>query len=174
MKKNIILSGSLISMQILRILISLFAAIHVLIVVGFFINDLPMQEITSDFQSLIYNSKSGLQIQEFPESQHWLSFLLIVQSLSTLALLFSILGYGIDIIRNIGRKKTFTDLNIEAFDKVSQLAVILFFLQLLKLSPGRIGLAIEFNYLFMAFGAIILAEVFKEGHRLLEENELTV
>jgi len=28
--------------------------------------------------------------------------------------------------------------------------------------------------LFLAFGAIILTQVFKEGHRLLKENELTV
>jgi len=174
MRKNVVLSVSTMIMQIIRVLISLSAAIQVVLLIGFFINDMPMQEIIPEFQKLIYNSNNGLQIQEFPENHHWLSYLLIAQNLLTLVLLFSILGYGIDIIKNIGKRKTFTDLNIEAFDKVSRLAVILFFLQLLKLSPGRIGLAIEFNFLFLAFGSIILTQVFKEGHRLLEENELTV
>ncbi|HEY9885807.1 MAG TPA: DUF2975 domain-containing protein, partial [Vampirovibrionales bacterium] len=88
--------------------------------------------------------------------------------------LFSILGFGIDIIKNIRKNRTFSGLNIKAFDKISQLAVILFFVQFLKLTPNRLGIAIEFNYLFLAFGTIILTQVFKEGHRLLEENELTV
>lgn len=174
MKKNIILSASLVSMQILRVLISLFAAILVLIVVGSLINEFPMQENILEMQGLVFSDSNGLQVSELQETNQWLLYVILFQNLLTLALLFSILGYGVDIIRNIQRNKTFSKLTIKAFDKVSQFAVILFFVQFIKLSPDRVGIGFEFSYLFLAFGAIILTQVFKEGHRLLKENELTV
>ena len=174
MKKNIILSVGLFTMQILSILISLFAAILVLIFVGSLVNDFPLQENLLEIQSLVLNESGGLQLHELQTTNKWLLYVIIFQNLLTLTLLFSILGYGIGIIRNIQRNKTFSKPTINAFDKVSQLAIILFFVKFIKLSPIKVGIGFEFSYLFLAFGAIILTQVFKEGHRLLKENELTV
>jgi len=173
MKKNLVLSSSLFAMQFIRILISLGAALHLVIFVGSFVNDYPVYQNIEELSSA-FNNSGGAKILELSEMKNGLTYMIILQNLITLGLLFSILGYGVDIIRNIQRNKTFSESNIKAFQTVSRLAVILFFLQILKLSPDKIGIAIEFNYLFLAFGAIILNQVFKEGHRLLEENELTV
>lgn len=148
MKKNIILSVSLVSMQILRILISLFAAVHVVIVMGFLVNDFPLQENIFGMQSLIFNNSDGLQIHELQTTNPWLLYVIIIKNLFTLAMLFSILGYGVEISRNIQQNRTFSKLTITAFDKVSQLAVILFFVQFIKLSTTKVGIGFEFSYLF--------------------------
>lgn len=174
MKKNLVLSSSAFAMQFVRIIISLFAAIHVLIFVGSFTNDFPINQNINELKALVFSNPGGLKIHELSNENQWLSYTVILQNVITLSLLFAILGHGINIIRNIQHEKTFSKSNILAFDKVSQLAVILFVIQFLKLGPDKIGIGFEFSYLFLAFGAIILNQVFKEGHRLLEDNELTV
>lgn len=173
MKKNVILSISAVIMQVFRVGIALIASLQILLFVATLIKSLPVKEIINQSESLIFN-QSGFQIYELTASSPWLAFFIILQNLIILILLFNILGFGIDIVKNIHSLKTFAMDNIKAFEKISQLSVLLVIFRLIKLSPEKISVGIEFNYVFLAFGAIILTQVFKEGHRLLKENELTV
>jgi hypothetical protein len=173
MKKNIILSISVVFMQIARILIAIIASLQVVIFVGALIKNTPISEIIIQNGDLLIN-QNGLSIFELTRNSPWLSFLIILQNIGVLMVVFTILGYCINIVRNIHSVKTFTIDNVNAFHKISQLSIILILIKLIKLSPDKIGLGIDFSYIFLAFGAIILTQVFKEGHRLLQENELTV
>lgn len=173
MKKNVILSASAIIMQVFRVLIALIASLQILIFIGSLLNNLSLEKLIIQSQELLSN-QSGLGIIDLTTISPWLAFFIVLQYLIILILLFNILGYGIDIVKNIHSLKTFTKDNISAFYKISQLSVLLVIIKFIKLSPDKIGLGIEFNYVFLAFGAIILTQVFKEGHRLLQDNELTI
>ncbi|WP_296621748.1 hypothetical protein [Marivirga sp.] len=173
MKKNVILSASAIIMQIVRVLIAVIASLQILIFIGSFTNSLSLDKLIVESQELVSN-QDGFNIIDLTTISPWLAFFIVLQNLIILVLLFNILGYGNDIVKNIHSLKTFTKDNIKAFDKISQLSVLLVIVKFIKLSPDKIGIGIELNYVFLAFGAIILTQVFKEGHRLLTENELTV
>ncbi|WP_375579808.1 hypothetical protein ABWH96_01635 [Marivirga tractuosa] len=173
MKKNVILSASAIIMQVFRVLIALIASLQILIFIGSLLNNLSLEKLIIQSQELVSN-QSGLSIIDLTTISPWLAFFIVLQYLIILVLLFNILGYGIDIVKNIHSLKTFTKDNISAFYKISQLSVLLVIIKFIKLSPDKIGLGIEFNYVFLAFGAIILTQVFKEGHRLFQDNELTI
>jgi hypothetical protein len=173
MKNNIILSVSTVILQIFRVVISIGAAVQILIFIGASINNLAWEDVISVSESLV-QTQSSYSLYELAVSNFWLAFFITLQNIVLIIILFQILGYGVDIIKNIHSLKTFTKDNIKAFSRISVLAIALVLVNFLKLSPERIGFTIEFSYVFFALAAIILTQVFKEGQRLLEENELTV
>lgn len=173
MQKNIILSISAVFMQIFRLVIALFAVIQIVVVLVYYFKSASLNEIIGQIQSFSVQYE-GLNIYELTTSSPWLAFFLLLHNVTILLLLFIMLGQGIRIVKNIHSLKTFTIDNIKAFNRISQIAILLIIINFIKLSPDKIAVGIEFNYIFLAFGAIILTQVFKEGHRLLEDNELTV
>ncbi|MGJ3234428.1 hypothetical protein [Marivirga sp.] len=173
MKSNIILSISTALMQVARVAIALLAGVLVVLVVGSFVNDsLTLSDLS--FQVSFLDSESAHTIYTVAEDNFWISIIVIIQKLSVLIIWFQILGYGKDIVANIKSIKTFAKDNVKAFSNLSRLSIILLLIHIPTLSSGKIGIRLEFNYLFLAFAAIILTQVFKEGQNLMEENELTV
>jgi hypothetical protein len=173
MKSNIILSISTALMQVARVAIALLAAILILMFIGSFINDsINLPEFAKSVSVL--NIEPSHTLYTLKEGNFWLSVFVILQRLLILIAWFQILGYGRDIMNNIKSIKTFAKDNVIAFSKISGLAIWLLIIHFILLSPDRISLSIKFDYLFFAFGAIILTQVFKQGQKLLEENELTV
>ena len=89
-----------------------------------------------------------------------------------------ILNEGLKVIRSIRSLATFKKKNIAAFRRMANVFLLLFFLYMFYLKQSGDGLAFTFslplNYLFAVIGCFILAEIFKEGNRLMEENELTI
>ncbi|WKV13418.1 DUF2975 domain-containing protein [Marivirga harenae] len=173
MKSNLILSISAALMQVARVVIALLAGLIIVMFIGSFVNDTI---VLSEFLKSVSLSGtgSGHIVYNLREGNFWVSFFVIIQNLAILIVWFLILGYGKEIMINIKSIRTFAKDNVKAFSRISSLALLLVIIQFIALSPGKIGLKIEFSYVFFAFAAIILTQVFKEGQRLLEENELTV
>lgn len=185
MKSNVILSISTALMQVARITIALIASIIILVFIGSFINEsLDLIEIAESLSTSIidsnfttYSLKQGsfwLSVFALEERSFWLALFVILQKLLILIIWFQIFGYSKDVMNNIKSIKTFAKDNVMAFSKISRLAIGLLIIHFISLSPERISLSLKFDYLFFAFGAIILTQVFKQGQKLLDENELTV
>ena len=173
MKNNTILSISTVVIQVARIAIATLAGLIIVVLIGSLIND-PFS--LSEFTSTVSIVNPGLSHALFglKESNFWISVFVALQNLLILIAWFQLLGYGKTIISNIKSIKTFAKDNVKAFSNISKLAIFLLLIQLVTFSSEQISFSIGFSYVFFAFAAIILTQVFKEGQKLLEENELTV
>ena len=98
----------------------------------------------------------------------------LIQNLALLFYLYKITGELSSVIKSINSLKTFTSENILAFKNISLYAIIIFGIQSIIISPDKISFIVHFSTLVGSALAFILSEVFKEGQKLLEENELTV
>ena len=82
------------------------------------------------------------------------------------------------VIESVKGIKSFQRRNVSSFRRIGKYLVVIFFL--LSYSSftfqqgGMSGFYLSFDLLVLSLLAFIMAEIFKEGNNLLEENELTV
>jgi hypothetical protein len=125
-------------------------------------------------QFIIVQDTAKMSMNEFARQMPVRFILTLLQNLFLLFFLHKIIVAFTKVIESISSLKTFTAANVKSFQNISLYTLIIFSIQLLKLSPDKIGFSIHFSTIIGSALAIILAEVFKEGQKLLEENELTV
>lgn len=106
-----------------------------------------------------------------------------VRSLTMVAILFKIIQLSIRIIKSISSLETFRFENVFSFRKMGQLFLIWFAVAIPSIKPltefgEAIGLtmtaSLDFKYALFALVCFVLAEIFKEGNKLMEENKLTI
>ena len=95
------------------------------------------------------------------------------------AITVTILRKGVDILQSIRSLKTFYADNIAHFQAIARLAFAGFLLgcfnfSLVEGSDPRITLGLALGPLMLSVGSLVLAEIFKEGRQLLEEQDLIV
>lgn len=82
------------------------------------------------------------------------------------------------IIESIRSLKTFREENVRNFRTIGIYFLIWLIWSLpdLSISDGQTGfsLSISFNYAIWALVCFVLAEIFAEGNRLMQENQLTI
>lgn len=82
------------------------------------------------------------------------------------------------VIRSIRSLETFKEKNILAFRRMGNIFLAFFFIQMFSLTPNgdqySFSVSLPLFYLFAVMGCYILAEIFKEGNKLMEENQLTI
>ena len=82
------------------------------------------------------------------------------------------------VIESVKGIKTFQRRNVSSFRRIGQYLVVIFFLMSYSSftfqQGGMSGFYLSFELLILSLLAFIMAEIFKEGNNLLEENELTV
>lgn len=105
-------------------------------------------------------------------------YFLCVKALLSAGLLFFILRYVLKIIASVRHLETFRSQNVRYFQNIGKLFFIWLAVAFFHLSPlpdgEQITLSLELKYAVCALAAFVLAEVFKEGNRLEEENKLTI
>jgi hypothetical protein len=82
------------------------------------------------------------------------------------------------IISSLKSLDTFRGDNIKSFQRVGQWFVLLFLLSVVQISQPEgaweITLAFDPSYLLGTLVCYLLAEIFREGNRLMEESKLTI
>ena len=82
------------------------------------------------------------------------------------------------MIESVKELKTFQETNVLSFRKIGKYVLIIFIItcySALTFQNGRIsGFYFTPNLLILSLLAYIMAEIFKEGNNLEEENKLTV
>lgn len=108
----------------------------------------------------------------------WLMLFSFIKFSCTIFCSILILTEGLKVISSIRSLETFQKENIQAFRRMASVFLALFILNMFNLENNGDLLSFTFrlplNYLFAVIGCFILAEIFKEGNRLMEENELTI
>lgn len=82
------------------------------------------------------------------------------------------------ILQSVRKTKTFSEENIVSFRRIGKYLLIIFLITCytsIRFQQGGIsGFQLNFTYLILALVAYIIAEIFKEGNNIKEENILTI
>lgn len=106
-----------------------------------------------------------------------------VRSLIMVAILFRIIQFAMRIIKSISSLETFRFENVFSFRKMGQLFLIWFAVAIPSIRPltefgetfgVTMTTTLNFKYALFALVCFVLAEIFKEGNKLMEENKLTI
>jgi hypothetical protein len=131
-------------------------------------------EIPSSIGKEIYLGKE-LPIRDISNfSLYILSFQFVVGTL----LLILVVRELLNIIRSVKGVKTFQTKNVQSFRKIGLqclvLAVLRGFYFLDAEGISRMGFSLDFSLVAFVLAAYIMAEIFKEGNKLFEQDQLTI
>ena len=105
-------------------------------------------------------------------------YFLAIKALIMTGILFLILRQAIRVITSISTFETFRHENSEAFRQMGKLFIVWFIIAI----PGireleetlQISAVIHSRYIIYALICFVLGEIFSEGNKLMEENNLTI
>lgn len=105
-------------------------------------------------------------------------YFLVFRALLVTGVLFLILQTILKVIRSIGNLDTFRSENVKSFRKMGNLFLVWFALAIPTITGlgGQVSLTmgLYFNYAVWALICFVLAEIFSEGNKLMEDNKLTI
>ena len=105
-------------------------------------------------------------------------YFIYFQISATLILTFLSLKEGLNIVSSVKLMETFRSKNIVSFQKIARYQFFIFILSSFIVVSAKDAHYHSFHIAFMPLGymviAYVLAEIFKEGKDLHEENQLTV
>lgn len=175
MNKNSVLKFTSIALSVLSIFIIIMFISSFFIGVGAFLIIEYESGIFFESGQVIFNeSPNAMSMNEFAQNNPVKFIFSLAQNLILLYFLYKIVANLKKVIKSINSLKTFAEGNIKAFQNISLYAFIIFCVQITKILPEKISLGFHFEPLIGAALAYVLAEVFKEGHQLMKESELTV
>jgi hypothetical protein len=175
MNKNIVLKFTSITLKVFRVLIAVLFICSLILGLAAFGIDEYESGIFFENGEVIFNKDSDkMSMNEYARQMPLRFIFTLIQNLALLFYLYKITGELSSVIKSINSLKTFTSENILAFKNISLYAIIIFGIQSIIISPDKISFIVHFSTLVGSALAFILSEVFKEGQKLLEENELTV
>lgn len=97
---------------------------------------------------------------------------------ATLILVFLAIHQFSKVLRSVRELETFKAINVSAFRKIGYcclgIAALSFFNYWNFENYTKSSISVSLNVILIALIAFILAEIFKEGNNLMEENRLTV
>jgi hypothetical protein len=131
-------------------------------------------EIPSSIGKEIYLGQE-LPIRDISNfSLYILSFQFVVGTV----LLLLIVRELLNVIRSVKGVQTFQNRNVESFRKIGflclSLAMLRGFYFLDAEGISRMGFSIDFSTLAFMLAAFIMADIFKEGNKLFEQDQLTI
>lgn len=105
-------------------------------------------------------------------------YLLFLQLIAIFVLTWLAIKEFINVIRSLQQWQTFSNYNVEAFRKMGTYFVVIFILSNISFylvgNKGKLSFDLDLTFGALALVSFILAEIFKEGNRLYEEEQLTV
>lgn len=173
---NKILSLGLAISQVIRSFL-IFILIVLIILGGILIvNHEALPFLKYDAGSFIFSSENTPNQGFRPEG--WFMFILFSKLALSVACSVLILTEAIKVINSLKSVDTFKKENIKAFRKMGYVFIALFTIHMFAVDQNSEGfelrLSIPLNYLLAVLGCFILAEILKEGNKLMEESKLTI
>jgi len=108
----------------------------------------------------------------------WYILFTFIKLAATIFCSVLIINELIKVIQSIRSLDTFKEKNILAFRRMASIFIALFFIHVFSLTQTEeqfsFSLSLPLQYLLGVIACYILAEIFKEGNRLMEENQLTI
>ncbi len=177
MERNTLLKISLVLGRIAQIML-IVVAVGLIIIFGIW---LFKEEVLSNFYFVV--TGHGFQITNNPGDSSAIALsdtgtsviiFNLIKGLMVLCILYFIIHQGISVIKSIRRLSTFRSDNVLAFRRMGGLFLLWFLIDIISVSQDAMNIKIEPNHLIGSLICFILAEIFREGNRLMEENNLTI
>ena len=125
-----------------------------------------------------FSNQGATSDEQSTRPEGWLMIFAMLKMALTILCSILILSEILKVINSIRSLETFKNKNIIAFRRMGNIFLLLFFVQMFSLIPNGDQLSFRFSvplfYLLAVMGCYILAEIFKEGNKLMEENQLTI
>lgn len=129
----------------------------------------------------ITETKTGQKIEDqltFKKILPLSLYLVYLQYPAMLFLLYLSIREFVKVIKSVGAVETFKNSNIQSFRRIGKYQLFFFVLSIVTYVVFKQGnflkVSIAFTPLLLSLLAFVMAEIFKEGNKLQEENQLTV
>ena len=164
-----------VSMGVLLLSVGLFS-------LGFFLKLLFPE---SDALSFVQFTQSGMSIvspnistEEVINLPLTIKFLFLLQTIAGFLVFYFIAKEALTVLHSLSSLDTFRHSNVESFRKIGHLFLGLSILDVFDFTysaeEASLTFGISAGYLIGTLISYVLAEIFKEGNRLMEENNLTI
>lgn len=141
---------------------------------GFF-DSITMVDDGSIFKFETAKNAEGVPLSEYGT---FYFYFLCLRAMTLVVILYLILQTVLKVIRSISSLKTFQMENIESFRLMGKYFLLWFLVTIPSLkfigSSFQIGIGLNFKYAVFGLICFVLAEIFSEGNKLMEENNLTI
>ena len=131
--------------------------------------------ISENGMTLSTETEEGLDVVDV---NPWGFILNTILMIVKVVLVIIMLDQALLVINSIKSLETFQKQNVAAFRRIGQMFIGLFLVGILGVQFIDTGYHVSFHFNFVpllgTLAAYILAEIFKEGNRLMEENKLTI
>ena len=116
---------------------------------------------------------------KFPLSQYGdLFYFVCFRALIVTGILFLILRTALQVLSSIDSLETFKSDNVKSFRRMGKLFIIWFTIAIptIRTINDKLTMTIGFylTYIVCALICFVLAEIFSEGNKLMEDNKLTI
>ncbi|WP_420318113.1 DUF2975 domain-containing protein [Ekhidna sp.] len=142
--------------------------------VGFF-EDIRVVHDGSIFKFTNSNNAEGMPLSKYSS---FYFYFLVLRALIIVGVLYLILQTAQRIIKSIGDLDTFRSENVTSFRRMGNLFLIWFVLAIPTIKiyddAASISVGFYFNYAVWALISFVLAEIFSEGNKLMEDSKLTI
>ncbi|MEX0968453.1 MAG: DUF2975 domain-containing protein [Bacteroidia bacterium] len=182
MERNQILKLSVLVFKALRVFCIIALGILAVVAVMWHISPDTLQSVYLDKDTLYYQysgqsagTEAEISLNEMGQAAFYFNSLKLAIILLVLLYIFQ---RALRIIRSMKSLQTFRDNNVRQFQKIGSAFLVLalfntfYFMEVS--GHAVINFMVPFNSLLAALLGFLLAEIFKEGNRLMEENQLTV
>lgn len=144
-----------------------------------FFENIRMVEDGSVFKFETKSIEDGIPVSD-PLSEYgsFYFYFLCLRSLIIVGIIFMILQTALKIIRSISSLETFRMENIQSFRMMGKYFLLWFLISIPVIKQlshtMRIGVDLDLKIAVFALVCFVLAEIFSEGNKLMEENKLTI
>jgi hypothetical protein len=116
-----------------------------------------------------------LSFAQIKKGSLYFNYLQIICTLSFI--LFAVKEF-LNIIESVKSLETFQQRNVQSFQKIYKYLFVIFILSSIRIVNAQeanlFSYSLQFTPLILSVAALIMAEIFKQGNQLLEENQLTI
>lgn len=169
-----ILAKVFLAMDVLLAGILLFLMISWAFGAGFF-ESISVEHDASIFKFNTKPALEGIPLSEYGSIQF---YFICLQALVLTVLSFLIIQLSIKVINSIKSLETFRMENVNSFQKMGKLFMVWFFVDIPSIVQNAyttsFSAELGLKYIVFAIICFVLAEIFSEGNKLMEDSKLTI
>ncbi len=134
--------------------------------------------VLNDGSIFKFTTKPNAQGMPLSEYSNFLFYFTCIRALTVTVAIYLILQTVLKILGSIDSLETFRKDNVKSFQKMGKLFIAWFLLAIptIRIIDGDLSLSVGFYLMYIVWALIcfVLAEIFSEGNKLMEDNKLTI
>lgn len=134
--------------------------------------------VLNDGSIFKFTTSPNAQGTPLSEYSNFLFYFTCIRALAVTGVIYLILQTVLKVLGSIDSLDTFRKDNVKSFQKMGKLFLLWFLLAVptIRMINASLSLSIGFYFMYVVWALIcfVLAEIFSEGNKLMEDNKLTI